>query len=206
MVFENVHMGENVYIDPTATVGHPPRGKVAGELPVHIGANSVIRANAVIYAGVTIGDNFQCGHGAMIRENNSIGDYCSVGTNAVLEPGNTIGSRTRIHSGCFLEHVTLGERVFVGPNVTFTDDPHPPCVECTDLVGGAVVEDGAAIGGNSTLLPAVRIGEGALVGAGSVVTKDVPARMVVAGNPAQVLKAVSEVVCRAKEQESLAHG
>jgi acetyltransferase-like isoleucine patch superfamily enzyme len=198
MIAPNVHLGENVTIDPTATVGHPPRGKAAGDLPVYIGANSVIRANSVIYGGVTIGQNFQCGHGAMIRENNTIGDSCSVGTNAVLEPGNRVGSGTRIHSGCFLENAALGERVFVGPNVTFTDDPHPPCVECTEFVGGATIEDGAAIGGNSTLMPGVRVGEGALIGGGSVVTKDIPARMVAAGNPARVIKRVDEVPCRAK--------
>jgi acetyltransferase-like isoleucine patch superfamily enzyme len=201
MIAPNVMLGANVVIDPSATVGHPPRGKAIGELPTYIGDGAVIRANAVIYAGVTIGSAFQCGHGAMIRENNVIGDNCSVGTNAVMEPGNRIGDRTRIHSGCFLENVTLGNDVFVGPNVVFTDDPHPPCVECTHTVGGATVEDGAAIGANSTLLPAVRIGAGALVGAGSVVTKDVEAGMVYAGNPAKRIKPVDEIVCRAKERQ-----
>lgn len=199
MIAPNVILGANVTIDPSATVGHPPRGKAPGELTTRIGDGAVIRANAVIYAGVTIGSRFQCGHGAMIRENNVIGANCSVGTNAVLEPGNRIGDRTRIHSGCFLENVTLGNDVFIGPNVVFTDDPHPPCVECTHVVGGATVEDGVAIGANSTLLPAVRIGAGALIGAGSVVTKDVDAGMVYAGNPAKPIKPVSEVICRAKE-------
>lgn len=198
MIADNVLLGENVFIDPSATVGHPPRGRRPGELQTRIGDNAVIRGNAVIYAGTTIGDNFQCGHGAMIRENNVIGDSCSVGTNAVLEPGNRVGSRTRIHSGCFLENVTLGDGVFVGPNVVFTDDPHPPCVECTEIVGGARVEDGAAIGANSTLLPAVTVGAGALIGAGSVVTKDVPAGYVCAGNPAKLLKPAADVRCRAK--------
>lgn len=201
MIAPNVVLGENVTIDPAATVGHPPRGKAAGELPTYIGDGAVIRANAVIYAGVTIGRAFQCGHGAMIRENNVIGDNCSVGTNAVLEPGNRIGDGTRIHSGCFLENVTLGSGVFVGPNVVFTDDPHPPCVECTSIVGGATVEDGAAIGANTTLLPAVRVGRGALIGAGSVVTKDVDAGMVYAGNPAHAFKPVADIVCRAKERQ-----
>jgi acetyltransferase-like isoleucine patch superfamily enzyme len=201
MIAPNVKLGANVVIDPSATVGHPPRGKAAGELPTYIGDGAVIRANAVIYAGVTIGAGFQCGHGAMIRENNAIGDNCSVGTNAVLEPGNRIGDRTRIHSGCFLENVTLGNDVFIGPNVVFTDDPHPPCIECTHAVGGATVEDGAAIGANSTLLPAVRIGAGALVGAGSVVTKDVEPEMVYAGNPAKPIKPVAQIVCRAKERQ-----
>lgn len=192
----NLHLGQNVTIDPTALVGLVGR---AGEAEVRIGDNSVVRSNTTIYAGVVAGNNLNTGHGTMIRENNVLGAHVSVGTNATLEPGNRIGDRTRIHSGCFLENVTLGNDVFVGPNVVFTDDPHPPCVECTELVGGAVVGDGAAIGANSTILPGIRIGEGALVGAGSVVTKNVEPGMVVAGNPARPIKKVSDVVCRAKE-------
>ena len=121
----------------------------------------------------------------------------SARTNATLEPGNRIGSGTRIHSGCFLENVVLGEDVFIGPNVVFTDDPHPPCAHCTETVRGARVGNRAAIGANSTILPGVSIGEDALVGAGSVVTKDVPPGRIVAGNPARLMsKKRSDLVCR----------
>ena len=192
---KNVSVGEGSLIDASALVGLVGR---AGDVQTVIGERSVIRSSSIIYAGVRAGRGLQTGHGALIRENNVIGDSVSIGTNATLEPGNRIGNGCRIHSGSFLENVTLGNDVFVGPNVVFTDDPHPPCVECTEFVGGAIVEDGAAIGGNATVLPGIRIGAGALVGAGSVVTKDVPAGMVVAGNPARVIKPVSDVVCRAK--------
>src|SRR5205807_822361 len=84
--------------------------------------------------------------GALIREQNEIGDDCSVGSGAVLEPGNRIGDRTRIHSQCFLEHVTLGRRVFLGPGVVFTDDPHPMCPRYLDCVLGATVEDAVGLG------------------------------------------------------------
>jgi acetyltransferase-like isoleucine patch superfamily enzyme len=188
-------LGEGVSIDETALVGAVPRNPIYRE--VKIGANSVVRSHTVIYAGVVAGDNLQTGHGAMIRENNVIGKGVSIGTNATLEAGNRIGDGTRIHSGCFLENVTLGKNVFVGPNVVFTDDPHPPCPKCTESVGGAVVGDGAAIGANSTILPGVRIGENSLVGAGSVVTKDVAPGTVVAGNPARPMaKLRSELRCR----------
>jgi len=131
----------------------------------------------------------------MIREDNQLGDDCSVGTNAVLEVGNRVGNRTRIHSQCFLEHVVLGSDVFLAPNVVFTDDPHPMCPRYLDCVLGAVVEDQVSIGAHVTVLPGVRVGRGALVGAGSVVTRDVDPDTVVAGNPARPIKKVAALVC-----------
>jgi acetyltransferase-like isoleucine patch superfamily enzyme len=133
----------------------------------------------------------------MIREDNVIGDRCSIGTGAVLEPGNRIGHDTRIHSQCFLEHVTLGNRVFLGPGVVFTDDPHPMCPRFRECVLGATVEDDVSIGGNATILPGVRIGRGSLIGAGSVVTRDVAPDVVVAGSPARVVRQIEDLTCHA---------
>ncbi len=191
----DLDVGAGTYIDELAIVGVVGR---AGAAAVVIGPNSTVRSHTVIYAGVVAGRGFNTGHGALIRENNRFGNDVSIGSHATIEPGNVIGDRTRVHSGCFLENVTLGNDVFVGPNVVFTDDPHPVCRECMEIVRGAIVEDGAAIGANSTILPGVRIGRGALVGAGSVVTKDVPPEMVVFGHPATVRKRRDALVCRAK--------
>lgn len=195
MIHPNVELGEGTVVEEGAVVGVPPRGREPGELPTRIGARGVIRAGTVIYAGTVIGDDFNSGHGAMIREDNQLGDRCSVGTNAVLEPGNRVGSGTRIHSQCFLEHVTLGERVFLGPGVVFTDDPHPACPRYLDCVLGATVGDDVSIGGNATILPGVKIGAGSLVGAGSVVTRDVAPGTVVAGSPARQTREVADLVC-----------
>lgn len=194
-VYANVRLGEGSVVHPPSILGFPPRGAAEGELPLEVGEGAVIRPFTTLYAGSVIGARFQTGHGATVREDNRIGDDCSVGTNAVLEHGNRLGRRVRVHSGCFLELVTLGDRVFLGPNVVFTDDPHPPCPSYRDCKGGAVLEDLVKVGANATILPGVRIGRGSLVGAGSVVTADVPAGVVVAGSPARVVKRVDELTC-----------
>jgi acetyltransferase-like isoleucine patch superfamily enzyme len=196
-IYDNVRIGEGTIIYGPVILGQPPRGKKEGELPLIIGCNSVIRPFTTIYAGTTIGDNFQSGQGASIREDNIIGNGVSIGTNAVLEFENKIGDNCRIHSGCFLEMVTLGNFVFVAPNTVFTDDPHPMnCPRYKECGGGAIVGDLVKIGGNCTFLPTVKVGKGALIGAGSVVVHDIPEMMVAAGNPAKVIKPVRELTCR----------
>ena len=192
----NVTLGEGCDLQPPCILGKAPRGAAEGERRLIIGPGAVIRPFTTIYAGSTFGARLQTGQGASIREDNHVGDHVSIGTNAVLEFGNRIGSRVRIHSGCFLELVIIEDDVFVGPNVVFTDDPHPMnCPRYTDCKGGAVVRRLARIGANATILPGVEVGEGALIGAGSVVVHDVPAAAVVAGNPARVIKQVAELVC-----------
>jgi acetyltransferase-like isoleucine patch superfamily enzyme len=195
-LYSNVTLGEGHDLQPPCIVGKPPRGAAEGERLLAIGAGAVVRPFTTIYAGSVIGDRLQTGQGASIREDNRLGDDVSVGTNAVLEFGNHIGSRVRIHSGCFLELVTIEDDVFIGPNVVFTDDPHPMgCPRYEDCKGGPLVRRLARIGANSTILPGVEIGEGALVGAGSVVVRDVLAGAVVAGSPARVLKQVADLTC-----------
>lgn len=195
-VAPGVELGPGAIIEPPAIVGKAPRGREEGELPLRIGASATIRAFTTLYAGSTFGDRLQTGHGAAVREDNVVGDDVSIGTHAVLEFGNRIGHRVRIHTGCFLELVTIEDDVFVGPHVVFTDDPHPmKCPDYERCKGGAVVRRLARIGANSTILPGVEIGEDSLVGAGSVVVKDVPPGMVVAGNPARVIKAVADLEC-----------
>ena len=192
----NVTLGDGCALQAPCILGKAPRGAAEGELKLAIGADAVIRPFTTIYAGSSFGARLQTGQGASIREDNLVGDDVSIGTSAVLEFGNRIGNRVRIHSGCFLELVTIEDDVFVGPNVVFTDDPHPMgCPRYQDCKGGAVVRRLARIGANSTILPGVTIGEGALVGAGSVVAHDVPPGAVVAGNPARVIKQVADLTC-----------
>jgi acetyltransferase-like isoleucine patch superfamily enzyme len=197
-VSPNVRLGEDCDLQPPCVVGKAPRGCADGERELVIGSGAIVRPFTTVYAGSVIGERLQTGQGSSIREDNVIGDDVSIGTNAVLEFGNRIGDRVRIHSGCFLEMVTIEDDVFVGPNVVFTDDPHPMgCPSYTECKGGAVVGRLARIGANSTILPGVVIGENSLVGAGSVVVHDVPAGSVVVGNPARVIGQVDDLQCSA---------
>ncbi|MCK4306860.1 transferase [candidate division WOR-3 bacterium] len=193
-IYPGVKIGKNSTIYDFVIIGFPP--KTEHRTPnTEIGDGAIIRPFTTIYTGNKIGNNFQTGQGVTIRENNIIGDNVSIGTNTVIEVENKIGSGTRIHSSCFLELVEIEENVFIGPGTVFLDDPHPPCPKYRECLGGAKVKKFAKIGGGCIILPGVTIGEHALVGAGACVTKDVPARTVVIGNPAQVTKRIDELKC-----------
>jgi acetyltransferase-like isoleucine patch superfamily enzyme len=126
-----------------------------------------------------------------------IGDDTKVGTFVEIQKGSRIGKRCKISSHTFIcEGVEVEDEVFIGHGVMFTNDLFPRATNATGALQGeadwkcipTVVKRGASIGSNATLLCGITIGERALVGAGAVVTKDVPAFSVVAGNPARVIK------------------
>jgi UDP-2-acetamido-3-amino-2,3-dideoxy-glucuronate N-acetyltransferase len=126
-----------------------------------------------------------------------VGEDTKVGTFVEIQKGAKIGSRCKISSHTFIcEGVTIEDEVFIGHNVTFTNDLFPRSTneggqlqtEADWKCVATVVKRGASIGSSATLLCGITIGERAIVGAGSVVTKDVPADTVVAGNPARVLR------------------
>jgi acetyltransferase-like isoleucine patch superfamily enzyme len=193
--YPNVTLGSNVQIDDFVVLGRPPRGRCAGELPLTIGDDSVLRSHTVIYAGTCIGRNFQAGHGVLIRENTNIGDTCSVGTGSILEFQVVVGAGVRLHSGVFVpEHCVLEDGCWLGPRVVLTNAKFPLSARAKETLQGVRVCKRAKVGANSTILPGLTIGEGALVGAGSVVTHDVPPRAVVVGNPARKIRMVDDLV------------
>jgi UDP-2-acetamido-3-amino-2,3-dideoxy-glucuronate N-acetyltransferase len=128
-----------------------------------------------------------------------IGDETKLGTFVEIQKGAKVGRRVKISSHTFIcEGVTIEDEAFIGHGVTFTNDLYPRATTAsgalqTDAdwkVIPTIVRRGASIGSGSTILCGIEIGEGAIVGAGSVVTKNVPARTVVAGNPARVLRPI----------------
>lgn len=198
IIYEQVQWDqESSTLGAFVTLGEPPRGKAAGEQALIIGSHAVIRSYTILYAGSHYGHHLQTGHHVMIREDNHVGNHVSIGTSSVLEYGNRIGDRSRIHSGCFLELVTLENDVFVGPNVVFTDDPHPICPRYKDCKGGPYIGAFSRIGANSTILPGVKIGKHCLIGAGSVVTQNIPDYSVAVGSPAIVVKSITDLKCEA---------
>ncbi len=187
-IYPNVKIGNNVHIGNCVIIGLPPKGKADGELDTVIGDNAIIRSYTVIYAGNKIGADFQTGHLVMIREENVIGDQVSIGTGSVIEHHVLINDGVRIHSQAFIpEYCTLEEGAWIGPNVVVTNALYPLSPDAKSNLKGAHIKKNAKVGANSTLLPGITLGENCLVGAGSVVTKDVPAKKVVAGNPAQII-------------------
>jgi acetyltransferase-like isoleucine patch superfamily enzyme len=128
-----------------------------------------------------------------------IGDESKIGTFVEIQKGARIGKRVKISSHTFIcEGVTIEDQVFIGHNVTFTNDLYPRATTPMGELQGAAdwdvvptfVRKGASIGSGTTILCGIEIGEGAIIGAGSVVTKDVEPGMIVAGNPAKVIRAI----------------
>ncbi|AXC76708.1 N-acetyltransferase [Salmonella enterica] len=120
-----------------------------------------------------------------------IGAECNICAHTLIENDVVIGDRVTIKSGVYIwDGITLEDDVFIGPCVSFTNDKIPRSKQYPEQFARTVVKKGASIGANATILPGIVIGEGAMVGAGAVVTKDVPANMVVIGNPAKNIKEV----------------
>jgi acetyltransferase-like isoleucine patch superfamily enzyme len=182
------------HVDETAMLGYLT-GRSIPDLSLNLGPGANIRSGTVLYAGSTIGAGLQTGHNVVIREQNIIGDHVEIWSNSIVDYGCRIGDHVKIHSNVYIaQFTTIEDEVFLAPGVTIANDPHPLCHECTQE-NGPLIRRRARIGINVTILPGVVIGESALIGAGTVVTKDVPAKAVVYGNPGRVVKSVDEIAC-----------
>lgn len=120
--------------------------------------------------------------GAVVGEDVNINDHVFVENDVVIGDRVTLKSGVQVWDG-----ISLGADVFVGPNATFTNDPFPRSKQYPESFSRTLVEDGASIGGGAVILPGVRIGRRAMIGAGAVVTKDVPPYAIVVGNPARIV-------------------
>ena len=194
IVHPNVHLGDGVVVGAFVIIGEPPRGRTPGELETRIGDGGVIRSHTVIYAGNLIGRKFQTGHGVLVREENQIGDNVSVGSHSTVEHHVTIGNGVRIHSQVFVpEYTVLEDGCWLGPNVVLTNARYPLSRGVKERLQGPIIRARAKVGANATVLPGVVIGENALVGAGAVVVGDVPPGVVIAGNPARIIRDISDI-------------
>ncbi len=143
---------------------------------------------------VNIGSGTNIWQYCVVLENASIGADCNICSHCFIENDVVVGDRVTIKAGVQLwDGITIEDDVFIGPNVTFTNDRYPRSKAYPERFDKIVVQKGASIGANATILPGVTIGEGAMVGAGAVVTKNVPAGVVVAGNPASIIRQIPAV-------------
>lgn len=122
-----------------------------------------------------------------------IGKNCNICAHTLIENDVVVGDNVTIKSGVFIwDGSRIEDDVFIGPNATFTNDVMPRSKQYPEVFKGITVQKGASIGANATILPGINIGQYAMVGAGAVVTKDVPARAVVVGNPAKIIRYIEE--------------
>ena len=160
---------------------------------------ATVHPTAEVSRDAVIGDGTQVWHQAQVREGARIGRYCRLGKGVYVDRNVRIGDHCKVQNfACLYDGVTVGDRVFIGPHACFTNDLLPRATRSDwklhseasrapewDIVK-TVVNDGASIGANATILCGITIGASAMVGAGAVVTKDVPSHALVFGNPATV--------------------
>ncbi len=174
-----------------------------------------IHPSAEVEADVTIGENSKVWHLCHIRRGAQIGSDCVIGRGVFVDAGVQIGNRVKIQNYVSVFHgVTIEDGVFVGPHVCFTNDMFPRAVnpdmslKAADdwVLSETRIKAGAALGANSTIVCGITIGNWAMVGSGSVVTKDVPDHALVVGNPAHVIGYVTASGKRVETQEEAIKG
>jgi acetyltransferase-like isoleucine patch superfamily enzyme len=199
-VYPGTVLGEGVKVLEGAVVGKQPtlspRSTAKREPlpPAELGDGTIVSTGAIVFAGSRVGARVILGDQSCVRERVDIGDDVVLGRGSLIENDTSVGARTKIQAGAYITaYSALEDDVFIAPCVVTTNDNFMGRTEQRhDLIKGPTIRRGARIGGGAILCPAVVIGEEAFVGAGAVVTKDVPPRMLVVGNPARVLRAVSD--------------
>ena len=200
IVYPGTVLGENVRVLEGAVVGKQPslspRSTAKREplAPTEIGDGTIVSTGAIVFAGTNLGARVIVGDQACVRERVVVGDDVVIGRGVLVENDTTIGALTKIQAEAYITaYSTLEDNVFIAPCVVTTNDNFMGRTERRhELIKGPTVRRGARVGGGAVLCPGIEIGEEAFVGAGAVVTKSVAPRMLVVGNPARVLRAVSD--------------
>src|SRR4051794_34843987 len=200
IVYPGTKLGEGVKVLEHAVVGKQPALSPRSTArrdplePTEIGDGTIVSTGAIVFAGTKIGARVILGDQSCVRERVVVGDDVVLGRGSLIENDTTVGARTKIQAGAYITaYSELEDDVFIAPCVVTTNDNFMGRTERRhELIKGPTIRRGARIGGGAILCPAVEIGEEAFVGAGAVVTKDVPPRKVVVGSPARVLRDVPD--------------
>lgn len=185
-------IGDNSVVGKSPTAAKTSTLKLTALQPLELGPGCTLGTGVVLYAGTTIGRECFFADGAQIRERCSLGVRVIIGRGATVEQDTTIGDFSKLQTGAYITaKSTLAENVFIAPGVVTTNDNYVGRTEERHAkIRGPHIEKGARVGGGAVLLPGVRIGQEALVAAGSVVTKDVEPYTVVIGCPARALRPI----------------
>jgi acetyltransferase-like isoleucine patch superfamily enzyme len=198
-VYPGTVLGANVKVLENAVVGKQPslspRSTTKREelAPSEIGDGTIVSTGAIVFAGTRIGARVILGDQSCVRERVVVGDDVVLGRGSLIENDTTVGAMTKIQADAYITaYSTLEEHVFIAPCVVTTNDNFMGRTDARHaLTKGPTIRRGARVGGGAVLCPGVEIGEEAYVGAGAVVTKNVPPRALVVGNPARVLREVA---------------
>ena len=201
IIYDNVEIGDNSIICNDCVIGEPTLSYYTERNyinePTIIGEGSFIRSHAIIYSGSSFGKNFTTGHRVTIRENTKFGDFCRVGTLCDIQGYVKFGDYCWLHSNVHIgQQSTIGNFVFIYPYVVFTNDPHPP----SNICKGPTIGDFPHIAVGSVILSDIKIGSHCLIGAQSLVTKDVEDYSLFAGNPAKKIKDIRELKSKITEE------
>jgi acetyltransferase-like isoleucine patch superfamily enzyme len=187
-VLENAVVGKQPSLSPRSTAKREPLP------PTEIGDATIVSTGAIVFAGSKIGARVILGDQSCVRERVIVGDDVVLGRGSLIENDTTVGARTKIQAEAYITaYSTLEDDVFIAPCVVTTNDNFMGRTEKRHgLIKGPTIRRGARVGGGAILLPGVEVGEEAFVGAGALVTKDVPPRKLVVGSPARVLRDVPD--------------
>jgi len=186
LVRNNVNVGKNAFLGAKCIIGEYLMDEITSRKKlVHalkIGRNCILRSGTIIYGENQIGNDFRTGHHVTIRENTVIGNHVRIGTLSDIQGDCNIDDYVNLHSNVHIGQKSLIHKyVWIFPYVILTNDPNPP----SNSLKGVTVEEFAVIATGSIILPGIVIGKESLVGAGSVVTKNVMEGRVYVGNPAK---------------------
>ncbi len=191
IIYYGVEIGADTIIDGHCEIGYPTL--LTEGQPLIIGQGSLIRSNSIFYGGSTFGCRLVTGHRVTVREKTIAGENLEVGTLCDIQGDCIIGDFVRFHSSVHVgKKSQIGNYVRLYPYVVLTNDPTPP----SETLIGPVIEDYAIVATMSVILPGIIVGRHTLIGAHSLVSKNVPEGMVVGGVPAKILGAASNIKLR----------
>lgn len=194
-------IGDGVRIDDHTVIGKTPMRAAASAItklkalpPAAIGDRCIVGSGVILYRGCSIGTDVLVADMASVREEVEIGEFTIIGRGVAVENQVQIGRRCKIETEAYITALSkVGNYCFIAPEATFTNDNFMGrSAERFKHFKGVVMKDGSRVGANATVLPGVVIGEDGVVGAGAVVTRDVPSKCVVYGNPAAERRPVPE--------------